>query len=73
MSKLTRLAVKIDRLKTLLVDAEDFAKIMDYFFEELALDDAFRDAGEVVFSRFSVYDPVGEGKSLHVDRSGRLH
>lgn len=37
---------KLDHLKTLLVNAEDFAKPMDYFFDVLSIDPAFRRAAE---------------------------
>ncbi|ESQ17156.1 MAG: hypothetical protein N838_13975 [Thiohalocapsa sp. PB-PSB1] len=151
MSKPTRLSAKIDQLKILLLNAEEFADAMNYFLDELVSDSAFSAAGkplkdkrikqrfrgvlqilkerlniqsagppqmiatvslkeyqlshgafmlgdrlgmafyfrdldmglcalgaldgsgEVVFTRFSVYDQVGAKKSFHTDRSGRRH
>jgi hypothetical protein len=46
MTKPTHLAGKIEQLKGLLVNAEDFADIMNYFFDELVSDPGFRAKGK---------------------------
>jgi hypothetical protein len=46
MSKPTRLSAKIDQLKILLLNAEEFADAMNYFLDELVSDSAFSAAGK---------------------------
>ncbi|WP_295385210.1 hypothetical protein [uncultured Thiodictyon sp.] len=46
MTMPTRLADKIEQLKTLLVNAEDFSVIMNYFLDDLVPDPAFRAKGK---------------------------
>jgi len=46
MIKPTRLADKIEQLKMLLVEADDFSVIMNYFLDELVPDPAFRAKGK---------------------------
>ncbi|MBV5276003.1 MAG: hypothetical protein JZU52_20985 [Lamprocystis purpurea] len=46
MTMPTRLAGKIKQLKTLLVDADDFSVIMNYFLDDLVPDPAFQAKGK---------------------------